>query len=227
VAISMAPGLSSLIVYEAGEDGSWYDILSRMATDDLAKQLSCSWYIPRGTEDPTADAIFQEMAAQGQSFFAAVGDSDAYTGLIPFPGDTPYITEVGGTTLTTGGPEGPYESETVWNWDDGVGSGGGISTQYSIPTWQQGISMTANLGSTTMRNVPDVAMTADNVYTRVGGEDEDVGGTSCAAPLWAGFAALINQQAAANGSGVTTSGSSQLRGHILTINKWLTAPPVT
>ena len=204
MAISMAPGASNIIVYEAGPNGNWHDILNRMATDNLAKQISCSWYSSGQGADPVADQIFQQMAAQGQSFFSASGDSDAFTGLIPFPGDTPYITEVGGTTLTTSGFGGPYASETVWNWGGGSGSGGGISTQYSIPTWQQGISMTGNLGSTTKRNVPDVALTADNVYVRANGVDQNIGGTSCAAPLWAGFMALVNQQAVMNG--LTTVG---------------------
>ena len=199
MSMSMAPGLAGIIVYEAGPNGNWYDILNRMANDNLAKQLSCSWYIPNGTADSVADQIFAQMAAQGQTFFSASGDSDAFTGLIPFPGDTPYITEVGGTTLSTVSAGGAYSSETVWNWGGGTGSGGGISTQYAIPTWQQGISMTSNLGSTTMRNVPDVAMTADNVYVRADGVDQTgIGGTSCAAPLWAGFTALVNQQSFAN-----------------------------
>ena len=199
--ISMAPGVSKIIVYEAGPTGNWHDILNRMATDNLARQISCSWYSPGAAEDPTSDIIFQEMAAQGQSFYSASGDYDAFTGLIPFPGDTPYITEVGGTQLTTSGPNAPYGSEAAWNRNNGIGTGGGVSTQYTIPAWQQGISMTSNLGSTTMRKVPDVALTADNVYVRADGEDQDVGGTSCAAPLWAGFTALVNQQAAANGNG--------------------------
>jgi hypothetical protein len=199
MAISMAPGLSQVIVYEAGPYGNWHDILNRMATDDLAKQLSCSWYSPGGTSDPVADEIWQEMATQGQSFLNASGDDDAYTGLISFPADTPYITQVGGTELTMSGSGGSWTSETVWNWGDGNGSGGGISTQYPIPTWQTNISMTANQGSTTMRNTPDVALTADNVYVRADGYNYNVGGTSCAAPLWAGFTALINQQAAATG----------------------------
>ena len=149
--------------------------------------------------DAFADGIFQQMAAQGQTFYSASGDYDAFCGLIPFPGDTPYITEVGGTFLNTTGPGGTWTSETTWNRNDGIGSGGGISTQYAIPTWQQGLSMGANHGSTTMRNVPDVALTADYVYVRSDGIDQSVGGTSAAAPLWAGFTALINQRAAANG----------------------------
>ena len=198
MAMSMAPGLSRIIVYEAGPSGDWHDILNRMCNDNLAKQLSCSWYIPGGTMDAVADEIFQQMAAQGQSFFSASGDYDAFTDLIPFPGDTPYATQVGGTMLTTASAGGAYSSEQVWNRNNGIGTGGGISTQYAIPSWQQGISMTANLGSTTMRNVPDVALTAENVYVRADGIDQLVGGTSCAAPLWAGFTALVNQQAIVN-----------------------------
>jgi uncharacterized repeat protein (TIGR03803 family) len=199
VAIAMAPGLSSVIIYEAGPDGNWHDILNRMADDDLAAQMSCSWYIPSGPEDPVADQIFQQMAAQGQSFYAASGDSDAYTGLIPFPGDTPFITEVGGTALTTSGPGGSWLSETVWNEGNGIGGGGGISTQYAIPSWQAPVSMAFNQGSTTMRNTPDVALVADNVSVEVFGEEENVGGTSCAAPLWAAFTALVNQKSVTQG----------------------------
>jgi subtilase family serine protease len=199
MAISMAPGLAAVIVYEAGPNGNWYDILNRMATDNLAKQLSCSWYIPGGPADPVADQIFQQMAAQGQSFFDASGDYGAYTGPIDFPGDTPYITQVGGTTLTTSSPGGSVLSETVWNWGNGIASGGGISTSYPIPSWQARANMAASGGSTTMRNTPDVSLTADNVYVRADAADQNVGGTSCAAPLWAGLAALINQQAEANG----------------------------
>ncbi|HUA66415.1 MAG TPA: immunoglobulin domain-containing protein [Alphaproteobacteria bacterium] len=199
MAISMATNLSDVVVYIAPDGAPFEDILNKMAANPQVRQFSCSWYVPNGPEEPAADQIFEQMAAQGQSFFAASGDSDAYTGLIPFPGDTPYVTEVGGTTLTTTGPAGSWVSETVWNWGDGVGSSGGISTQYPIPSWQTNISMSANQGSTTMRNTPDVAMTADNVYVRADGSDYNVGGTSCAAPLWAGFAALVNQQAVGGG----------------------------
>jgi len=199
MAISMAPGLDKVMVYIAPNPSPWEDLLNRMANDNVAKQLSCSWYEPGAGANPVADQIFMQMAAQGQSFFNASGDYDAYTGLIDFPGDTPYLTQVGGTTLSTTGQGGSWASETVWNWGNGIGSGGGISTQYPIPAWQTNINMTANQGSTTMRNTPDVALTADNVYVRADGVNHSVGGTSCAAPLWAGFAALVNQQAVASG----------------------------
>ena len=107
----------------------------------------------------------------------------------------------------TTGANAAYSSETVWNWgyDSNaggyVGSSGGISSYYSIPSWQTNVSnMAGRGGSTSFRNIPDVALTADNVYVAYGnGTSGEFGGTSCAAPLWAGFIALVNQQAAANG----------------------------
>jgi hypothetical protein len=198
--ISMAPGVSRVILYEGGPNGIWYDLLNQIQVDDAASQVSCSWYSPGQPENPTADGIFQLMATQGQSFYCASGDNDAYTGLLPFPEDTPYITEVGGTTLTTTGGGGSWVSETAWNWNNGTGTGGGISTQYQIPVWQTSILMNANAGSMTMRNTPDVALTANDVYVYAGGKEYSVGGTSCASPLWAGFTALVNQEAVANGS---------------------------
>ena len=202
--MAMAPGVSSIYVYEAPNPSPWVDLLSRMANDNLAKQLSCSW--GGGPPNPTAEQIFQQMALQGQSFYDASGDVDAFVpGVNPieFPGDSPNITQVGGTVLTTGAGV-VYTSETTWNdrfprFPGYQGSSGGISTFYTIPTWQQGISMANNHGSTTMRNIPDVALTALDVWVVTdNGFAYSSGGTSAAAPLWAAFTALANQQAALN-----------------------------
>lgn len=197
MAISMAPGLSNVIVYQTGVTNSPNDLLNRMATDNMAKQLSASWLYQT---DTNTIAIFLQFAAQGQSFFNASGDADAYTSAVPTPAADTNITIVGGTTLTTSGPGGGWVSEVVWNWGDGVGSGGGISPDILIPSWQKGINMATNQGSTTYRNIPDVALTADNIWVvydnGVGGS---FGGTSCATPLWAALTALINEQAAVNG----------------------------
>jgi len=205
--IAMAPGLSNVISYEAGPNGVPNDILNRMTTDNVAKQLACSWTWSGGPS-ATTDQIFQQMALQGQSFFCASGDSDAYsTGAIDSaannntPSDSPYITSVGGTTLTTSGPGGSWVSEKVWNWGNGTGSSGGISSYYAIPAWQQGVSMSASGGSTNMRNIPDVALTGDNIFVVYGnGSSGTFGGTSCATPLWAAFVALVNQQLASYGA---------------------------
>src|SRR5208337_4625672 len=75
-----------------------------------------------------------------------------------------------------------------------------VSSYYPIPAWQQGVnSFAVNGGSPTMRNIPDVALTADGVYVIYDQTNGSFGGTSCAAPLWAGFMALVNQQADVNG----------------------------
>jgi hypothetical protein len=194
----MALDLLGIIVYEITNGASWPDMLNCIANDNLAKQISCSWYEPEIATIPAAEQIFQQLAAQGQSFFAASGDSGAFTNFVPFPGDSPHITLVGGTSLTTSGPTNSWLAEEVWH-SDGLGSGGGISPNYPIPYWQTNISMEANHGSTTMRNIPDVALTADYVFIYYVGVGVPGGGTSCAAPLWAGFTALVNQQAAMSG----------------------------
>jgi len=213
MAMSMAPGLDKIIVYEGTANTDWSVLLSRIADDNLARQISCSWsdaYIDPSYAFANSfnDWLFQQMAAQGQSFFNASGDFDAFVGSAPFPLDDLNITLVGGTVLTMNGTAESYASETVWN-DRTVnpnggnwGSSGGVSASYSIPWWQTNINMTTNHGSTTMRNMPDVALTAAGIYLEFnnGTTNYTAEGTSCAAPLWAGFCALVNQQAAAIGN---------------------------
>ena len=211
MAMAMAPGLAKIIVFSGGPNGRQNDVLNAMAASNTVCNLSSSWgWI--GGPSGTTDAIFREMAAQGQSFFNASGDSDAFTTgtssangvdnkTIPnAPSSSPFVTQVGGTTLTTTGPRGAWQSETVWNWGGGMGSSGGISSLYAIPAWQTNVNMSANQGSTTKRNIPDVALTADNIYIGLdNGQSTIVGGTSCAAPLWAGVTALANERAVATG----------------------------
>lgn len=192
MAMSMAPG-ATIMNYE----GEAHDVFNQIASDNKAKQMTLSYGFGI---DATIIQTFQQFLAQGQALSQASGDGDADlnggTGLT----GNPYATIVGGTTLTTSGPGGAWSSETTWNWGNGAGSGGGISG-YGIPDWQQGINMTTNLGSTLYRNYPDVAMPADGVFvvTHNGTFTGWVGGTSCASPLWAGFMALVNQQAASLG----------------------------
>jgi hypothetical protein len=191
--IGMAPGLSQVRVYIGNNE---VDVLNKMAVENIAKQLSISWVLYYGST--TDDTFFQEFAAQGQSIFISSGDEGAYQSTTnTFPADDAYVTATGGTVLTTNGPGGAWESETAWN-----RSGGGISTNsVAIPSWQVGVANTSNQASTTLRNSPDVAMEAniDN-YVCAMGVCELFGGTSLAAPRWAGFMALVNQQAVEAGT---------------------------
>jgi subtilase family serine protease len=193
--IAMAPGLSKVIVYEGKAANS---VLNRMATDHLASQLSASWQYPI---DSNTEQIYQQFASQGQSFLNSSGDIAAYCGAVATPSDDPYITVVGGTFLVTSGPVGSWLSEKTWHTSLVTnGTGGGISTTYPIPKWQQGVDMSASGGSTAMRNLPDVAMVASGVSVIFSnGVTAGVNGTSIAAPLCAGFAALVNQQCVTDG----------------------------
>ncbi len=190
-AVSMAPGLSQVRVYIGANDA---DILGAVASENLANELSISWaWTP---DDPSVvDQFFEEMAAQGQSVFAASGDYGAYSPTFTyyFPGEDDWVTAVGGTTLTTSGPGGSLVAETAWDQ-----SGGGISPDgILIPTWQAGVASSSNGASNTLRNVPDLAMEADfdNYSCNMGSCSGGWAGTSFASPRWAAFTALINEQA--------------------------------
>ncbi len=194
-AIGMAPALSQVRVYIGASD---VDILNAMASEDLAQQISIAW--SWNPADPaTDDEFFEELAAQGQSVFAASGDWGEFDPYFDnfYPAEDAYVTAVGGTDLTTEGAAGSWTAETAWNW-----SGGGVSPDgIPLPAWQAGVANSSNGGSNTLRNVPDVAAEAntDNYLCAMGVCGGNFGGTSFAAPRWAGFMALANQQAAENG----------------------------
>jgi kumamolisin len=195
-AISMAPGLNQVVVYVGSTDQS---MLSRMATDNSCKVISCSWSW-KPADPQVDDPLFLQMAAQGQTFAAASGDSASWsTGEFNWPQEDGNILCVGGTHLVTNGPGGSWASETGWSL-----SGGGISIdRVKIPSWQKNkkVITAANGASRTLRNGPDVAMEGDfqNYICHDGTCDGGWGGTSFAAPEWAGYLSLANQQAVAHG----------------------------
>src|ERR1700755_1961547 len=130
------------------------------------------------------------MAAQGQNFFAASGDSSTWSSRNEaWPADDANVVSVGGTDLVTASAGGAWKSETAW-----VDSGGGISPdRVKIPSWQQtaGVITTANKGSTTLRTAPAVAANANFTFYTCDNQTtcqaNVYGGTSFAAPMWAGL----------------------------------------
>jgi kumamolisin len=196
------------------------DTYTQIANDDLVNQVSTSWGLCESSEGSTdanaENTVFTKMVAEGMALFAAAGDSGAYdcggtrTLAVDDPASQPNVTGVGGTSLTTTSTQA-YTSEKVWDTSSTEGGGGGISTLWSIPSYQQGIVSSAPSGqfSTTMRNVPDVSLDADPntgyyIYDSDGGGWGIVGGTSAAAPLWAGFWSLT-------GKGLANAGVSPAR----------------
>jgi kumamolisin len=198
-AIGMAPGLASLVMYIGSTDTA---IISAMTTHSpLPTTVGCSWgWTP---DDPTTlDPYFEKMAAQGQNFFAASGDSSTWSASNEaWPADDAHVISVGGTDLVTASAAGAWKSETAW-----TDSGGGISPDgIAIPSWQQeaGVINSSNKGSTTLRNGPDVAANANFTFYTCADQTaclaNEYGGTSFATPMWAAYIALANQQSVASG----------------------------
>jgi kumamolisin len=198
-AIGMAPGLASLVMYVGSTDTA---IISAMTTHNpLPTTIGCSWgWTP--ADASTLDPYFQKMASQGQNFFAASGDSSTWSSSNEaWPADDAYVVSVGGTDLVTASAAGPWKSETAW-----TDSGGGISPDsIAIPAWQQltGVINSSNKGSTTLRSGPDVSANANFTFYTCSDQKacqaNVYGGTSFAAPMWAGYIALVNQQLVTNG----------------------------
>jgi len=196
-ALGMAPGLASLVVYIGSTDTA---IISAMTTHSpLPMTIGCSWgWTPA---DPnTLNPYWQKMASQGQTFLAASGDSSTWSSRNEaWPADAAYVVGVGGTDLMTAKAGGAWSSETAW-----ADSGGGISPdKIAIPSWQKPVITSTNKGSTTYRNGPDISANANFTFYTCSDQTtclaNEYGGTSFAAPMWAGFLALANQQAATLG----------------------------
>jgi len=217
-AMAMAPGLTQVVVYMGNIP---INLLTRIASDNTCKQISSSWGYTETTSSRSAENnLMAELAAQGQSYFLASGDGNPSGGTGDFTTDPPYVdptlenddelyqTLVGANqlTMTSGGSAWfsevamPLNNGSISPWQSTGGYLGGSFPGDSLPSYQTGLSMAANFGSTTYRNLPNVSMVGLDCYVvDCQGQADNLGGTSAAAPLWAGFTALINQQLASFG----------------------------
>jgi kumamolisin len=197
-ALGMAPGLSSLVMYVGSTDSAIFNSMATAKT--LNAQLSSSW--TWSPADPNTDnPYFEEFAAQGQNLFQATGDDGKWGSRSEiWPADDQYLTGVGGTDLDTTGAGGAWASETAWS--DG---GGGISpNKVTIPSWQVTAATGCSKCSKTYRNGPDVSANANFTFYVCADQTactaNEYGGTSFAAPMWAGYLALVNEQYLENGA---------------------------
>ena len=173
------------------------DLPNQPTMHELSISLGLGETEVSSSQKTTDSQYFSMIADYGVSIFVSSGDDGAVTDgtLQPsyFSSD-PNVTGVGGTSLTLFS-SGAVETETAW-----AGSGGGISQFFARPGWQVG----TGVNSGTMRLVPDVSCPADpntGAYVYLNGTVKQIGGTSWAAPTWAGFCALINQARAQVGLG--------------------------
>jgi subtilase family serine protease len=251
--IGLAPK-ARLLVYQgpnSNDDGPGsgpYDTDSAIVSQDAASIVSTSWgecESLEGTADAQAEnVLFEEAAVQGQTFVSAAGDAgseDCYSsppGLpdtalgVDDPASQPFVTGVGGTTLSA---IGPPPVEMTWNNGGNVGGllgiepgagGGGISSLWDMPAYQSTAPNALNVrqadssgapcgsGAGLCRQVPDVSADADPdtgylIYYNGSGADPEypsgwqgTGGTSASAPLWAALVALANGEGSCRGQRV-------------------------
>lgn len=237
--LSAAPHLAHLYVYEApnttaGVINEWSQIVS-----DAVPVVSTSW----GACEPLVtkasaqleNALFTIAAAQGQTLLAASGDhsTDDCDGQVKGvresvddPASQPYVTGVGGTSLSSTVSSQPSEQYWQQGTNNGhtIGGGSGISTLWTIPDWQQGPGVISSFSSPALcaastgntgkncREVPDVSLNADPgvgypTYCSISAANCSsthpwtiVGGTSAAAPMWAALVALANQKSLQDGN---------------------------
>jgi kumamolisin len=153
-----------------------------------AGEVSMSWGGSEWSGETTLDATFASANSKNIVFTASAGDEPGPI----YPSTSPYVVSVGGTTISRSLVNGNYQYEI--GWDD---AGGGRSTVEAEPTYQSSIPAVHAIAAGA-RATPDVAAIA-NPYTGVyvyNTFPEDyyyfgnwmiVGGTSVAAPVWAGI----------------------------------------
>ncbi|MEU8761417.1 protease pro-enzyme activation domain-containing protein [Streptomyces sp. NPDC048659] len=224
--IGQAPQ-SKILVYQG--PNTWNDataVYRQIVTENRAKVISVSWGLcelntPTSAQD-AENLVFQQAAAQGQTIVVASGDSGSTGCFVPdeygnptsgvlnqdklavdFPSSSPYVLSVGGTTM-----QGSVANQTTW-----VGSGGGVSTRYTVAAdgFQSGVSGAGysdacKTAAGSCRQVPDVAGVGDynTGYPVAYGAGEYwnvIGGTSGAAPVWAALLGQANQDLACQANG--------------------------
>jgi kumamolisin len=213
---AIAPQATIAVYFAPNTDAGFLDAITTAIHDTTNKPsvISISWGGPESSWTQQAmtafDSAFQAAVAMGITVCVASGDNGSSDGVtdganhVDFPASSPHVLACGGTSLQASGDT--ITQETVWNdGAQGGAGGGGVSTVFALPSWQDGLQVALTSGSPqplAKRGVPDVSGDADpetGYDVRIDGTDTVIGGTSAVAPLWAGLIARINA-ARPNGS---------------------------
>jgi len=206
---ALAPGAGIVVYFAPNTDQGFYEAISQAAHDTVNKPsvMSISWGGPEDSwTGPSRDAMqsaLEDAAALAVTVTVAAGDNGSSDGEsdgqphVDFPASSQYALACGGTKLIGSGSA--IQSEVVWNETtsgDGA-TGGGVSVEFALPTWQANSAVPKAPNGRTGRGVPDVAGNADPLTgyeVLVDGESQVIGGTSAVAPLWAALIARCNQK---------------------------------
>lgn len=227
---SIAPKANIVYVAGAScYDSDLLTALNTIVDGGLAQIVSNSWgdtgeSMTRQTRR-AYDAVFTQASAEGIGMYFSTGDDGDESAnttdgqpVADFPATHPLVTAVGGTSLAVGSTNQRL-FETGWatgsstlsadgtSWEPAppgdflYGGGGGVSSVFAQPAYQQGVAPAGN------RAIPDVAMVGDPQTGMLVGETQTfpdgtaryseyrIGGTSLSAPLFAGTMALADQAA--------------------------------
>ena len=221
--IGLAPKADVDVFQAPNSNTGLIDNYTGIVDDSAVKVVSSSWGECESEAGSSIiseeETLFEQGASEGQSIYAAAGDSgsdDCETSAslaVDDPASQPYVTGVGGTSMTS--ITGP--TQVVWNDGGSNGAGGGgISISHTMPSYQSGAPSSLNVinsnssgspcraaSGTYCREVPDVSASADENHGYVvyyDGSWTSVGGTSGAAPTWAGFTALADASSYCEGT---------------------------
>jgi kumamolisin len=204
---AVANGVEIAVYFAPNTDQGFIDAVSTAVHDTTHKPsvLSISWGQSEDAWSAQArtqmEQVLTEAGALGVTVTVAAGDNGSADSVsdgkqhVDFPASAPHALACGGTSLQLSGET--ISSETVWN-DPGDGAtGGGVSGQFPLPSYQGSAAVPVNVDTQAPgRGVPDVCGNADpqtGYLIRVDGADQTIGGTSAVAPLWAGLIARLNQ----------------------------------
>jgi subtilase family serine protease len=234
---SMAPGARIVYVGSLTSSDTDMDVALNWVVEHHAAQIISNSYGDAGEAMPpdlvkAETAIFLQAACEGIGIYFSSGDEgdeisdpDVAYRSVDWPASSPWVTDVGGTSLGVGAHNN-YLFETGWGTTksvltDGVwtpvlpgnylyGSGGGTSQLMGEPWYQFRVvpkAISHYFSSTPGRAVPDVAMDGDPTTGMLVGETQTwldnsvsydtyrIGGTSVSCPLFAGVMALADQRA--------------------------------
>lgn len=158
-------------------------------------------------------SLQQLVQVEHMTVFVSTGDCAAFGAgtygqlTVQFPASDPYAVAVGGTEWNSGS-NGSID-ESAWSdssashssCNNSWGSGGGLSTFFKRPSWEQGNGLN-NQYSNGDRQEPDISALADEIAVYALGGWQSVGGTSAATPIWAAGLMLVNEALIHNANGV-------------------------
>ncbi|MFE2100207.1 protease pro-enzyme activation domain-containing protein [Streptomyces sp. NPDC059468] len=209
IVAALCPAAEISVYFADFDQRGWIEVLDRVIAQQPVT-LSVSWGLAEDDPNWSGTALDQinkrlEGAAdRGTTVCVSSGDDGAGDQVmdgrahVDFPSSSPFVLSVGGTMIDASGTEVSWwvaPGRRVRGKPGSGSSGGGVSTKFERPDYQQQINVDSlNPGAFKGRVVPDVAALAGPPFydLTLFGAPEPNGGTSASAPLWAALYARVN-----------------------------------